>query len=267
MELLHHANFKFKRRAITSREVDIPKDFLKKPIPPPTVEYVDWEKEGLPEYVDCYAVVLDGVLMPAECEKLLELAVQSSTTTENEGWGVAMLNAGIGREVLALDYRNCDRIIWDTQVIADRILERCLLAPGIKKDLEVLEDKPWVMSMRAVERGESWKLSRPNDRLRFLKYGSGQFFKAHCDGRYVAPDFESSYYTLHLYLNDSKEYGGTLEGGATTFHAKKDLDVHPKAGRVLIFQHAKLLHSGAEVNEGIKFTVRTDLMYRMVEED
>lgn len=46
------------------------------------------------------------------------------------------------------------------------------------------------------------------------------------------------------------------------------LDVDPKMGRVLIFQHAHLLHSGDEVQEGIKYTMRSDLMYeQIVDED
>lgn len=56
-----------------------------------------------------------------------------------------------------------------------------------------------------------------------------------------------------------------LRGGATTFHShdrKRRLDVDPKAGRVLIFQHARLLHSGDDVRSGIKYTMRSDLMFR-----
>ena len=91
-------------------------------------------------------------------------------------------------------------------------------------------------------------------------------------------------YTLHLYLNDSA--GEKIGGGATTFreylfkslmldrstnihdtdslNMKDQYDVAPKVGRVLIFQHRGLLHSGAEVTDGIKLTMRTDLMYRKV---
>ena len=57
-----------------------------------------------------------------------------------------------------------------------------------------------------------------------------------------------------------------LEGGATRFESLslqpgKHLDVNPKAGRVLIFQHRDLLHSGADVVKGTKYTLRTDIMY------
>jgi len=57
-----------------------------------------------------------------------------------------------------------------------------------------------------------------------------------------------------------------LRGGATTFHSrdkKRRLDVDPKAGRVLIFQHRRLYHSGDDVVAGIKYTMRSDLMYEM----
>lgn len=81
---------------------------------------------------------------------------------------------------------------------------------------------------------------------------------------------------MHLYLNDSSQALGLpyssfssdprlvdtpekpaelLSGGATTFHSRrtdKRIDVDPKAGRVLIFQHRRLMHSGDDVKAGIK---------------
>ena len=92
---------------------------------------------------------------------------------------------------------------------------------------------------------------------------------AHCDGTYRTDDREEmSFYTLHLYLNESDPSDGEeqLKGGATTFHdhsgMTRTVDVNPKIGRVLIFQHRDLLHSGADVVNGTKYTMRTDLMYR-----
>jgi len=35
----------------------------------------------------------------------------------------------------------------------------------------------------------------------------------------------------------------------------------PRTGRILVFQHRKLLHSGDDVVSGIKYTMRSDLMY------
>ena len=93
------------------------------------------------------------------------------------------------------------------------------------------------------------------------------------DGSYVTPDGqEKSFMTLHLYLNDaeSSPESEKLEGEATAFHSynmRKQFDVMPKIGRVLIFQHRELLHSGADVMSGIKMTLRTDLMYKRDDKD
>ena len=45
------------------------------------------------------------------------------------------------------------------------------------------------------------------------------------------------------------------------------LDVVPKIGKVLVFQHKGLLHSGDDVMNGIKLTMRTDLMYKKIDAD
>jgi hypothetical protein len=81
---------------------------------------------------------------------------------------------------------------------------------------------------------------------------------------------------VHLYLNDSvaelglepgvkaSAAGVDLVGGATSFLSsdeKRRLDVNPKAGRVLIFQHRGLYHSGDDVTQGTKYTMRTDILY------
>jgi hypothetical protein len=94
---------------------------------------------------------------------------------------------------------------------------------------------------------------------------------AHCDAAYREPGKDiKTLFTLHLYLNDSKQTVGDeaeLEGGATSFlsrNEKRKLDVDPKAGRVLIFQHRNLYHSGDDVLSGIKYTMRTDIMYELV---
>lgn len=104
---------------------------------------------------------------------------------------------------------------------------------------------------------------------------------AHCDGAYRTEDgSQQSFFTAQLYLNDSAQVleaegkgnisPDTLRGGATPFHSsnrEKRLDVDPKAGRVLIFQHRRLYHSGDEVTAGVKYTMRTDIMYELKKEE
>jgi hypothetical protein len=75
-----------------------------------------------------------------------------------------------------------------------------------------------------------------------------------------------------LYLNDpetGKDGQEPLQGGATTFYSwsmQERIDVTPKCGRVLMFQHRDLLHSGDEVVRGLKLTMRTDLMFTKEEQ-
>jgi hypothetical protein len=99
------------RTSYTSNQVQIPSDFLKvvptdaKPI---TVERVDFAASTLPEYAPYYATVLENVLSASECEELLRLAVLSSPTG---GWAPALLNVGIGYEILETNVRHCDRYV------------------------------------------------------------------------------------------------------------------------------------------------------------
>jgi hypothetical protein len=45
------------------------------------------------------------------------------------------------------------------------------------------------------------------------------------------------------------------------------VDVVPKCGRVLMFQHRGLIHSGDDIVSGVKFTMRTDLMFAKEESE
>ena len=58
-----------------------------------------------------------------------------------------------------------------------------------------------------------------------------------------------------------------MTDGQKRSDVEERLDVNPKVGRVLIFQHRSLLHSGDVVKAGTKLTMRTDLMYSIVKQD
>lgn len=63
---------------------------------------------------------------------------------------------------------------------------------------------------------------------------------------------ERSCCTMQLYLSTRESPD---DGGATTFwswNEKERLDVGPKLGRVLIFQQDNLVHTGEEVDRGLK---------------
>ncbi|TGJ81492.1 hypothetical protein E0Z10_g7278 [Xylaria hypoxylon] len=258
-----------------SNDVAIPDDFLRSDpadVQPITHDLIDFKTSALPEYEGCYAVVLDNVLSPSECTQLLQLA-ESSVMDEdkNDGspWRPALVNVGDGLEVEVPHYRKSDRIIWDNQEIVDRLWTRMAAVPEIQEKLSTLPG----ISVDTVVQSVKHEFYRVNKRLRFLKYTAGQFFKPHCDGAYGerAPEgyMVQTYMTVHLYLNDSRQVVGPsadLVGGATSFLSRdnsRKLDVDPKAGRVLIFQHSRLRHCGDDVKAGTKYTVRTDIMYRI----
>ena len=178
------------------------------------------------------AFTLDNVLSAAECEELIK-------ETEDKGYEQALVNVGAGRQALISEVRNSRRCIIDSQEKAAWIWER------IKNFVP-----------------QTWA-SRPvvglNERLRFLKYCPGEYFKPHMDGSFWRPDgIERSFITIQLYLNEG------FKGGNTTFmsnhDASEDVGVVPKIGRILVFQH-DILHEGSLLVEGTKYTMRTDIMF------
>jgi 2OG-Fe(II) oxygenase superfamily len=246
---------------------------------------------AIPKYKDCFAAVIDNFMTEAECHELLALAEKSASdgSADSELWERAMVNIGNGKQALATDVRKCGRIIWDSTDIADRLLAR-LMPFFTEWDMVSLT----AQGLAGKKRGYS--LSRLNERLRFLKYVGGEYFRPHYDGNYRTPDRkEISFYTIHLYLNGEGEEEQDLKkilkmqqeeqendsirveagkedgkrkllGGATSFlpswiKSDEAVRVWPKTGRVLVFQHDDLLHSGDSVYRGTKFTVRTDVMY------
>jgi len=163
------------KTSYTSKPIEIPPDFLIATAPdvkPITVERIDFSTTALPEYVGMYATVLDNVLSVSECAELLRLAESASTT----GWQQALVNAGLGLESFRPQVRLCERSIWDDREVVKRIWNRCLLADGLESDLRIL-DKEEIIGELGAQRGERWRMTRLNERMRFLKYGSGQYFR------------------------------------------------------------------------------------------
>ena len=95
-----------------------------------------------------------------------------------------------------------------------------------------------------------------NELFRFYCYQPGHRFKPHTDSSYVRNDLETSYFTFMIYLNDG------CTGGETRF---TELTVTPEKGMALLFWHS-LEHEGCEVTSGVKYVLRTDVMYRFIEE-
>ncbi|KAJ3877378.1 hypothetical protein F5051DRAFT_8138 [Lentinula edodes] len=248
----------------------------------PSVSYIDFASTPLAKwYSGSYALIVDNFFSHEECKNLIALA-ESTETDDGKGWQPAKLNIGPlpTDQILDTRYRYNDRILRFDHDVASQIYDRVL--PLVEKDIGTITNgSRWG---RIVSGGNSeqvqgtWNLVGLNERLSFLRYGPGHFFKDHLDGRLDLPDGRKSRVTIQIYLNGSDT--GILEGGATRFcgpgywnpkdlggdvqFQPKILDVEPKTGRALIFQQRGLYHSGETVHRGLKYTVRTDFMFEQI---
>mmetsp|Transcript_36477 Transcript_36477/g.73553 ORF Transcript_36477/g.73553 Transcript_36477/m.73553 type:complete len:267 (+) Transcript_36477:65-865(+) len=104
-------------------------------------------------------------------------------------------------------------------------------------------------------------LEELNPRFRFTCYLPGQEFGPHCDPYYAHPkghpkEGQVSRITVLLYLHDVPE----ANGGATNFVGRSLVACQPRGGSALIFTQ-DLRHEGSRVNAGLKYFIRSELMY------
>jgi hypothetical protein len=186
-----------------------------------------------------FAIILDNVFTKEECDRLIQLSEEIPGNYE-----IAKVNYE-DEQVLDTSYRNNQRWLHFDKTLAASFFEKI---------------KPYIPSEM-----EGNPVSCLNERLSFLKYTAGEYFRPHEDGYYIRPDeSEMSFITVQIYLNDVKEE----DGGATTFIADtynriyQDYSVIPKVGRVLLFEH-DIEHEGSILHNGLKYCIRTDVMYNI----
>ena len=112
--------------------------------------------------------------------------------------------------------------------------------------------------------GTTWEPVALNERMRFLQYHPGDYFRPHTDGsialRTSAGQQQRSFYTLMIYL-DAPTKGGSTRFLDPQLSGAPPSEVHPRPGLGLVFEH-DLLHEGATLEEGVKHALRTDVMFR-----
>lgn len=168
---------------------------------------------------------IDSFWTAQECEDFI-------AKSESIGYEPATIDTEKGQKVVET-VRNNNRVLYKDVDLADTVWERLkLYAPA------------------AIGNSKAVGL---NELFRFYRYQPGQEFKKHRDQSYIRNDIEASYYTFMIYLNDN------YEGGETTFN---DLTIVPRQGTALLFLH-ELEHEGSSVKQGIKYVLRTDIMYRL----
>jgi len=164
------------------------------------------------------------VMTPADCAGLIEML-------EGEGFDDAPISTAYG-PVMRKDVRNNKRLMFDHEQLAGRLYDK------------VAASLPNLCGTRPIG---------ANERFRAYKYEPGERFAPHLDGAYRRNAHECSELTLMIYLNEG------FGGGATAF-LDYELQVVPKTGMALLFQH-RILHEGCPVTSGIKYVLRSDIMY------
>jgi len=225
---------------------------------------LDWAQTPLAQdYPGAYVKIIDDVFTPAECAALIALA-ESDDGAGGGRWAQAAVHYGLGenQNYVNTDYRNSERILRFDADAAEKLTARLL--PYVPELLELSELTPWASVIGRAGVAGTWRLVGLNERLSFLRYGPGHYFRGHCDGQIELPDGRKSRVSVQIYLEDAG-----LEGGATriTGNRGRFLDVFPKKGRVLIFQQRDVWHSGEDVTKGLKYTLRTDFMFRQTFEE
>lgn len=152
--------------------------------------------------------------------------------TERIGFDAAPITTAAGF-VMRPDIRNNERVMFDDVELAAELFARIR---------DALPER--LCGRRPVG---------VNERFRCYRYTPGQQFKAHYDGAFQRSQHECSELTFMIYLNDD------FTGGHTTFY-EFDVDVRPVRGMALLFQH-RLLHEGCTVRSGVKYVLRSDVMY------
>ncbi len=177
-------------------------------------------------------LTLDAVLSEEACTALI-------ARIEAAGPTAAPITTARGFE-LRPDIRNNTRVMFDDVALAARLFER--VRAHVPARLE-----------------GDWELCGANERLRCYRYEPGQYFAPHFDGAFTRSVHERSLLTFIVYLNE-------CEAGGHTGFLDLELAVKPRTGAALLFNH-HLLHEGAVVTAGLKYALRSDLMYRRARAD
>ncbi|CAG8557735.1 134_t:CDS:2 [Paraglomus brasilianum] len=157
-------------------------------------------------------------------------------------------------------YRDNDRFSIDDAGFADILYQKTGL-----KDL--------VSQWKPKTRSKTVTVSKLNSNIRIYRYRVGQKFGVHYDDSVRDTVGMTSEWTLLIYLNGEVDQENDddvnipqLVGGETVFYKPKnrgEVIVKPRAGMALFHRHGIdcLLHEAKEVKAGVKYVLRSDLMF------
>ncbi|MBT8154732.1 2OG-Fe(II) oxygenase [Epibacterium ulvae] len=143
--------------------------------------------------------------------------------------------------LVAPEIRNNDRVIFDDVAFAEEVWLR--VSSHFRKPFKGLT------------------ATGINERFRVYRYVAGQFFDWHQDGEFQKTDGSVSKFTMMIYLNDVVDGGGTSFADVFSPYVFTDFTIEPAVGKALMFHHP-LSHRGDSINSGVKYILRTDVMFR-----
>jgi hypothetical protein len=190
----------------------------------------------------CY--LLHGLMSPRECRALIAHA---------EGLGFTHAGLAVGDDTYRVNLaaRNNLRVVLDAPALADGLWRRVR---------ELLPTHHEGAPLRGL-----------NTRFRVYRYDVGMRFSPHVDVRTRVPLGETRA-SLVVFLSDEFTGGETRffevkdrrsrrgEGRARKFDNRVQFAARPGVGGAVVFDHLRL-HEGAEVTAGVKYAVRSDVVY------
>jgi hypothetical protein len=229
----------------------------------------------------CFAVVIDDVLTALECQDLINRTksgfryITEATHKSPDGttYSVEIQNPN-PHKLAAIDTSHGTHLHSDskkdqTTLMMDKLYSTILSS--------LKSNSSFHSFVCRTKCGEAQAL---NPRMRILRYDSqdNDLFDPHFDATTRVPDsldssvMLKSLITVLVYLNDGD--GEEFDGGETLYHDYhnsktgitfetrdgSEVKVVPKVGRVCCFEH-DLYHSGAPLEWGTKFVMRTDILF------
>ena len=232
-------------------------------------EYVDEGRLGK------RAIVVKGMLSEEECEKMVAFIDAHDRPAENEG-DVVMVAASS-----TPSHRNNQRVPISSEALSEVLFSRIAsVLCSIKEDaITCTSENAHTFLNEGFGMTGEWKLHSLNSRFRLCKYHPGGHFGPHYDSDFVIdPMRKRSLKTFMIYLNDN------YEGGTTNFAESHDMNkdevqgiycsppdkvyasLKACRGDCLVFDH-RLLHEGQQVTNGMKYLIRSDIMYEKVDDE
>ncbi|CAF1255013.1 unnamed protein product [Didymodactylos carnosus] len=197
-----------------------------------TIERLNFEYGPVEKKKSLHFAVIHNFLTDSECQHYIN---------ESERAGYTSLDG------YQTSYRSNDRVTITSKSLAALLFNRI---SGYFPD-------------SITHRDATWEPVGLNEVFRFCRYGPGGVFGAHRDTNFSRSARERSFMTINIYLNDT-------DAGCTRFLNPLNKEVifpcQPQTGKALIFLHNEY-HDGDVLRSGLKYLMRTDLMYRLKHEN